>query len=239
MTKFIALCAVLFAAIGHSFGHFMWIETNQIGKINQEQQIDVFFGEFSYGMKEEAKGDSFTKVKEFTLRVVHSSGESVDLEAVANGDHYTAKFTPKQEGTYTVIMNNDQINVYDLTRHNFGIFKAHYHATAKIQVGEKSTQTIVDNPNGITIKNVSTKTDKAELLVLYKGKALTEAEFTVFMPDKWSRSIKTDANGMVSFDLPFETTYVVEATFKDETTGTFKGTDYQFVWHCCSLSIKL
>lgn len=179
-------------------------------------------------------------MKDFALTVVHPSGEKTNLTATPQEDCYRASFTPTEKGTYTVIMDNDKIEVYDLTKHNIGIFKAYYHATAKIQVGEKIESTIIDNENSITIKNVSEKAGEVKLKVFYKNEILPNHDFNVFVPDQWTKKLRTDEEGYVTFSLPWTgTTYVVEATFKEETSGKYNDIDYNFVWHCASLSVKI
>ena len=221
-----------------SHAHFVWIETATNGQLNQSQDIKIFFGEFSYGKYESAEGRSFSKIKDFSLEVCHTDGSKVPLEVTPNGNHFLAQFKPEKEGTYTVILNHDKIPVYDLTKYGHGIFKAHYHATAKIQVGETMNHTLVNNPNSISIKNRSEKKDEYVLEILYKGQPLANTEIALLANDQWNKTITTDENGLVSFKLPWKSTFVVEATFRDDTKGVYLNTEYDYLWHCCTLTIK-
>jgi uncharacterized GH25 family protein len=236
MKKIIITLAVILFALGQSFAHFLWIETNAKGKIGKEQEIRVYFGEYTYGLMEKVEGEAYPKVKDFSLWVTDEEGTQTKLTVSPQENHYLAKFTPTKNGTYTVLLNNDQIDVIDYTKYNFGIFKTHYHSVAKIQVGEKVNTTIADNPSGITVKNMSEASGKTKLQVLYKNKALPKNEVKVFVADQWSKTLETDENGFVSFDLPWDTKYVIETTIKEEVPGNYKGQDYQFVWHCVTHS---
>ncbi|MEM7380145.1 MAG: DUF4198 domain-containing protein, partial [Bacteroidota bacterium] len=73
---------------------------------------------------------------------------------------------------------------------------------------------------------------ETKLQVLYKGKPLSGSEVKVFVSDQWSKTLETDDEGFVSFSRPWDTRYIVEATFKEEVPGTYKGEKYDFIWHC-------
>ncbi|MEM6842227.1 MAG: DUF4198 domain-containing protein, partial [Bacteroidota bacterium] len=186
------------------------------------------------GVKEETEGDAFEKMKNFTLWVVDAAGNKTKLEASPKEDHYLASFTPEEKGVYTVMLDNDEIDVIDYSQYDFGIFKTHYHSVARIEVGSSTDPTVTDNPEGITIKNVSQEKSKAALQVMYKEESLPEAEVVVFVADQWSKTLQTDEKGMVQFDLPWDTEYVVEATKKEEVPGTYNDVPYEFVWHCAT-----
>lgn len=219
------------------FAHYLWIETNQKGKVNKEQEIRVYYGEYTYGVTEKVYGEAFPKVKDFTLWVIDPSGHKIELQTEASELYYIAKFTPLANGTYTVLLNNDKIDVIDYTKYDFGIFKTHYHSVAKIQVGNSFKETIASNENGITIKNMRDSENEIKLQVLYKNKPLPNNELKVFVADQWSKTLETDENGMVSFNLPWKTKYIVETTIKEEVPGKYNGKDYEFTWHCVTYTI--
>lgn len=234
-TAFLLLILVLIST--KSFAHYLWIETNAYGTINQEQDIKVFFGEYTYGVVEQVQGEAFPNVKDFTLWVIDELGKKTKLEVIAKDNHYLANFTPKSNGTFTVVLNNNAIDVIDYTQYDFGIFKTHYHSVAKIQVGKTMNNTSIDNPNGITIKDVSENPNNITLQVFYKNKPLAKNELQVYVSDLWSKTLHTDENGKVTFNLPWKTKYIIETTTKEEVPGTYKNKDYQFIWHCATYSI--
>ncbi|MEH0157431.1 DUF4198 domain-containing protein [Limibacter armeniacum] len=237
MKKLLLFISLILTTSLPSFAHYMWIETNATGTKNQSQEIKVYFGEYTYGVSEKVKGEAFPKVKDFTLWVIDSKGNKTELAVKPATDHYTSSFTPKEDGTYTVILNNDKIDVIDYTKYDFGIFKTHYHSTAKIQVGEKAQNTVAQNDNGISIKEVKNDKNEVTLQVLYKGKPLPKNEVKVFVSDLWSKTLHTNEEGSVSFNLPWNMKYVIETTLKEELPGKYKGTDYEFIWHCATYCI--
>lgn len=232
MNKLIIVLALLLVHLQAS-GHHLWIQTSSRGEVGQEQEIRIYFGEYTYGLMEAVNGESFQKVRKFSLWIVDGKGEKMQLPFSAGEDYYFATFTPQQEGTYLVVLDNDQIDVIDYTQYNFGIFKTHYHSVARIQVGEKKNDTGIYNPEGITFKNLSVEPGKVRLQVYFRHEISPDQEVNVFIADQWSKKMHTDENGMVAFDLPLRNTqYIVEFTRKEEVPGTFRGKDYAFIWHC-------
>ncbi|MDY0779980.1 DUF4198 domain-containing protein [Tenacibaculum sp. IB213877] len=232
-TSILTFLLVLFASI-QSFAHYLWIETKTTGKLNKEQEVRVYFGEYTYGVIEKANEEAFGKVKNFTLWIVDPSGKKTQLNTKAFDNYFSAKFTPKTKGTYTVVLNNNEIDVIDYTQYDFGIFKTHYHSTAKIIVGNKNENTATLNDTGIVIKEIATSTEEKKLQVLYKNKPLVKNEVKVFVTDLWSKTLHTDKDGFVSFKLPWKTKYTIETTTKEEVPGKYNGKDYQFIWHCAT-----
>ncbi|WP_420583375.1 DUF4198 domain-containing protein [Reichenbachiella sp.] len=237
MRKILSIILMTVMTIPLASAHYMWVETSPAGKLNQEQTIKVHFGEYTYGVIEKVGGDGFNAVKDFQLFVIDPKGKKTELEVSAQEDHYLASFTPKKEGTYTIVLDNDQIDVIDYTQYDFGIFRTHYNSIAKVQIGEKEADTTAQNEEGIALQRLVSE-DGIKLLVTYQGKPLAENEVKVFVADQWSKTLETDENGVVSFQLPWQTKYIVETTIKEEVPGQFRGKDYEFIWHCATAYIN-
>ena len=197
--KNIFLVFAFLAVSSNAFAHFLWVETKPIGKINQKHEVKVFFGEYTYGVSEKVGEEAFNAVKNFTLWAVAPNGEKTELETKAGELFYSASFTPNANGTYTIIADNDTIDVIDYTQYNFGIFKTHYHCLAKVEVSGTPTETAAINPDGIAIVDVSKKiaseNSEVTLKIVYKGAVLKEKEVDVFVRiygRKKSNPTKTD-----------------------------------------------
>ncbi|MFD0992912.1 DUF4198 domain-containing protein [Tenacibaculum geojense] len=217
--------------------HYLWIETNNNGKLNEKQTIKVHYGEYTYGVIEKVNEDAFKKVKNFTLWIIDPSGNKQKLTTKALENYYEASYIPKLKGNYTVFLNNNKIDVIDYTQYDFGIFKTHYHSTANFNVGGVDNENKTFNENGIVVKRISSSSDKIKLQVLYKNKPLVGNELKIFVSDLWSKTLETDKDGMVLFSLPWKTKYIIETTKKEEVPGNYNGKDYQFIWHCATYSI--
>ena len=230
-------------ACSNAFAHFMWIETATTGKAGKKQDVKVFFGEYTYGLQEKVTDDAFAKMKNFEVWAIAPNGDKTTLTLQPGEDFYSGYFTPPTNGTYTLVLNNNKIDVVDYTQYNFGIFKTHYHSTAKVVVGDKVANTAALNPDGLTIvdttKKLSAQKVETTLTVLYKGQPIKETEITIFVADQWSKKLTTDENGTVKFTLPWNTKYVAEVTKKEEVPGTYNGKEYQFIYHCATYALPL
>lgn len=241
--KKLSLLFLLLCFSTTSFAHFLWIETNATGKLNQKQDVKIFFGEYTYGVQEKVGEDAFNKVSKFTVWAVAPNGEKTKLSVEPGDIFYKTSFTPKVNGTYTIVLNNNEIDVVDYTKYDFGIFKTHYHCIAKVEVGNKPNETASLNPEGLTIVDISKKehaeNGEVSLKILYKGNIVKDKEVDLFVKDLWTKKVKTDANGIIKFNLPFKTKYIVEVTDKEEVPGKYNGLDYQFIFHSATYVITL
>ncbi len=235
---FLTVCLALIGTT-KSFGHFFWIETAPKGQIGEQHEIRIYFGEFTSGEIEKTDGEVFQNAQNFTIWVVDQNGNKEQLQPQAEASYYASSFTPKSKGTYSIILDNKKYQVLDYTQYDYGIFRPQYHSVAKVEVGDKrAPKTASANPESITIIDVSTQEDTAKLQVLFKNKPLADKEVTVFIKEDWSKKIKTDSNGVITFSKPFATRYVVEATHEDELPGSYDGVKYQFTWHCAVYTIN-
>ena len=235
-TKFILFLTCLLGTLTAQ-AHYLWIETNTNGKLGQSQEVRVHYGEYTYGVIEKVEGEAFPAVSKFTLWVISPDGSKTELKTEPKEDHYLASFTPSQNGVYTIALNNNEIDVIDYTQYDFGIFKTHYHSTAKVKVGTDG-DTKAENPEGIVVKQLENDGKEIKLQVLYKGEPIPKNELKVYVADLWSKTLYTDDNGEVSFALPWDTKYIVETTTKEEIPGTYNGEEYEFIWHCATYCIK-
>lgn len=234
-----SILTLLFLAVfGNSFAHYIWLETNPTGKLNNEHEIKIRFGEFSEGKLEKVTSNAFNNVKNFTLWLVDPSGHKTLLPTTPSTNYYTASFIPKLQGTYTIALDNKQIKVFDFTKYDYTTFKPQYHAKARVVVGNSIKKLKNTNPEGIEIIDVTPKhhptTNELTLKVLYKNKALKNSDITLFSGGKWSVKEKTNAKGLVTFKLPKKTTYTVEATYEEKAPGVYNNENYKLIWHCAS-----
>jgi uncharacterized GH25 family protein len=238
MKKSIITVLVLLFATAQSFAHYLWVETNPEGEKGKEQEVRVYYGEYTYGVIEKVNGEAFPSVKYFTLWLVDTKGNKSEISVKPTEDYYVGTFKPKKDGVYTVVLDNDAIDVIDYTKYDFGIFKTHYNSIAKVQVGGINAETATMNDSGITVKDVSENNDEVKLQVLFKNKPLPKNEFKIYVSDLWTKTLETDENGFVSFKKPWNTKYIIETTFEERTPGTYNGEAYEFIWHCATYCIK-
>jgi hypothetical protein len=238
MKKFIVSIVTVLISASTANAHYLWVETESSGQQGREHLVRVHFGEYTYGVIEDVNGEAFPAVAGFKLWLVSPNGDRNLLTTTAARAYYQASFTPEQPGTYTLVLENNEVDVIDYTQYDFGIFKAHYNATARVQVEGPLSDTRSVNPGGLTLKRLSSGSDSVRLQVVYKDNPLANAEVKIYVSDLWSKTLESDPSGEISFYLPWQTTYIAEATMKEETPGIFKGDEYEFIWHCATFCIK-
>ncbi|WP_299780200.1 DUF4198 domain-containing protein [uncultured Formosa sp.] len=238
MKKIILTLALLICVATPSFAHYLWIETSPEGKVGETQEVHVFYGEYTYNVIEQVSGEAFPKVKDFTLWVIDTNGKKTQLQVTAKTDRYVASFTPSANGTYTIVLDNNKIDVIDYTAYDFGIFKTHYNASAIVQVGNTATNTKNSSETGISVIEVANNAEEVKLQVLFKGKPLKDQEADIYVADNWSKKRTTDSEGYITFKRPWQTKYIIETTTKEEAPGKYNNKDYQFIWHCATYCIQ-
>ncbi len=232
---------LLIAGVTTSFAHYMWLETSASGTLNSAHEVKVRFGEYTYGVIEEVNGDAFQSVSDFKLWLVLPDGSKKGLDVQAKDNYYLATFVPSQEGVYTLALDNKNMKVLDYSQYDMGIMKPQYHAKAKVVVGQSFSPLESTNPEGIEIidhsKSAYAVNGEVKLQILFQGKPLPENEVSIYMTDLWAKKLWTDENGMVSFTLPWDQLYTVEATYDENTPGSFNQHAYEYIWHCATYSL--
>ena len=229
----LSLTILLLIYYSTSFAHYLWIETSPYGELNKKQEVKIHYGEYNYGVIEKTDSDAFKSVARFEVWVINPAGNSTKLNLVKKEDHYLGDFTPIQEGTFTIQLKNDHIDVIDYTEYDFGIFKPHYRSFAKVNVADASSASIITD-EGLSIKEIPSENEEKTLQVYYHGEPISKQEVKIYVSDLWSKTLNTDAQGKISFALPWNTTYTVETTINENVPGTYNGEDYEFIWHCAT-----
>ncbi|MEX0312822.1 MAG: DUF4198 domain-containing protein, partial [Allomuricauda sp.] len=200
--------------------HYLWLETNDSGTIGKRHEIKVFFGEYTHGVIEKVAGENFPAVAEFDLWVIAPNGTKIPLHPIAKENFYSVKFIPTESCVHTVVLNNDNIDVIDYTKYDFCVFKTHYHSTAKIQIGDINDSTLAQNEKGLALMQLPSNRKNAKFQIWYQGKPFPQQEVKIFLADLWEKNLTTDENGIISFNLPWNTKYILETTTKEEVPGT-------------------
>lgn len=237
--KTLQLLLVCLLLTTKTFAHFYWLETNPNGKINEPQDIKVFFGEYSTNEIEKTTGSVYqNNAKKFMLFIIDSHGNKTALKTIPKDNHYLATFTPKENGVYTVVLDNPNYEVLDFTKYDYGIFKPNYQSITQLKVGDAAVGKAPNlNPKSITIAPVAINASTAKLQVLFKNKPLPNSEVTLFYNNQ-SEKIKTNQEGIITFSKIPNQKYILEATHEDKQKGAYNGKIFQFTWHCAVFTIN-
>src|SRR5699024_5149755 len=194
-----------------AMAHNLWIETAPTGKVGQSQAVHVYLGEYAYGVRENIQEHS-KEVGPITLSLIKPNGEVIELKTTINGNHFTAEFTPEEQGHYQLALSVTKAPVVDWREYNLGILKTNFFGSATVRVGnpDGANSSIKASTSGkeLVIQPVQSTSLKRQspiqFKVTYKGKPLAEQEVKVGYKDQWFKTLYTDDEGLITVSLPWE-----------------------------------
>lgn len=201
------LCLFLLGNIAISSAHALFIKTEAEATQGKSHEVTIFYAEPADGKKEQLE-DWWSNTKEFSLWLIQPDGNKKQLKVTPNDNHFTAAFTPSKNGTYHLAIYHDVMEIFDATQYQFN-------ASATVNVGaEFSKETPTADGLSITSASAKNKTNSdLSLTVLDKGEPVAEAPVTFFASNGWSKTILSDANGIIRFSPLWEGNYLIE-TYK-------------------------
>lgn len=200
--------AAAFALLGFataSQAHQIWLEQPA------GQSAVIRFGEFGENLRETSPGllDKFGKP---TATLVSAQGEkTVDGSKAAQG--FTLPFqAAKGESIVAEDANYPLYTVKQGDKES----KNWYHPAARLITGfapQEARLAFDLLPAG----------GPGEFKLVFKGQPLSKTKVTLVTQSGWSKEGRTDAQGLVRFDMPWKGTYVAEASHTDRTGGERPG----------------
>ena len=213
-----------------AFAHALRIETPATGKVDQAQEIKVFYGEYAEGVDEPFE-NWYSDVEAFKLFLVAPNGTKTVLETTEGVGLVTAHFTPAEKGTYTLYIAH--------TAKDLG-GKYVYQFNTAAHVAVESTKTTVVLNDGLELQLVLNNISKEIAgTVYFKGKVLADAKVELVSPDLWGKTLKTDAKGRFSVKVSNTGKYFIEASFTEDAAGELNGKPYEKVWRCMTQLVEL
>lgn len=212
--------------------HALWIETNGGGTRGKAHSINIFYGE--YATREFEPVDKwYSDVNTFTLWLVSPDGEKKQLTYHPAGNHFTASFTPEQEGTYFIITGHSAKDVDGTTVYQFN-------SSATVNVGRSETPG--KSPIGTNelflepVKSVNGK--KGIVKAYYKGQPASKIAITVSGPTGWSKGFETDEQGVVQFETLWKGWYALEGFYTSAEKGNHFDAPYEQIWRCATTRVS-
>jgi uncharacterized GH25 family protein len=205
MNKFSLAVIAMLGAVTSAQAHQIWIE-----QANGENAV-VRFGEFGENLREASPGrlDKFAKV---TGTLLSAKGEqSADATKTANG--FTLPF--KAASGDGIVAEDAHYPLYQTKQQDKEVTGWYYPAARLItSFAEQKPKLVFDL--------VPTGRD-GEFKLFFKQQPKAKTKVTLVTQSGWSKEAQTDAQGLVSFDLPWKGTYVAEVSFTDRTAGERAG----------------
>lgn len=232
--RFIVLCALFCMFGNHIFAHALWIETAATGKVGQAQTVKVFYGEY-VSNERDSVGKWYSDVKEFTLWLVGPDQKKTQLTLSPGTNYFESKFTPDQNGAYTVMVSHE-------AKELGGTTKYHFLSSANVSVG-KVLPIATQNSNVLKLHiddaSIAKINKSLQLKAFLKDVAAKGKTISVFSPNGWSKELITDDNGIAEFTPLWTGRYVVEVSDTDKTPGQHYGKDYKSTWKGATYSFEI
>ena len=205
MTKLsIALAALLGLALPAQ-AHQIWIEQPEGGS------AVIRFGEFGENLREASPGllDKFGKP---TGTLVSPKGET-QSPAQKAADGFTLPFKPGPGES--IVAEDAGYPLYTWKREGRDTTNRYYPA-ARLITG------FAEQAPKLTLDLVPTG-EAGRFKLVFKGEPRAKTKVTLVTQSGWSKEAQTDDKGLVSFDMPWQGTYVAEVSVDDRTPGERAG----------------
>ncbi|KAA9341099.1 DUF4198 domain-containing protein [Larkinella humicola] len=233
--SFLFLCLLLFPLLSEA--HSYWLELKGSGKVGQPMTVQCYFGELENGLRE--KADKLAGIKAFTASVLMPDGTTEPLTLTPADNCYQAQFTPKQPGTYQVLLVNDTRAVQDLTKHHLGIVRPRDYLRAICQVGNGPLSTNPKYYLDVIPHDLPAVGKPTVLLITKDGAAYANAPVKLTTPDGKQTKQTADASGRLTLTPTGAGQYVVDVDFLDKTPGQYEGKDYEAIRNKMALTLTL
>lgn len=215
--------------------HSYWLELKGSGNVGEPMTVQCYFGELENGLRE--KGPTLNGIKAFTASVLLPDGTTEPLTLSPANNCYQAQFTPKQAGTYQVLLVNDTRAVQDWTKHNLGIVRPREYLRAICQIGGGTLSAKPVFYLDATPQSKPAAGKVATVLITKDGAAYPNAPVKLTMPNGKQSKLTTDANGLLTLTPTGAGQYVVDVDFMDKTPGKYQDKDYQAIRNKMALTI--
>lgn len=233
--KSLLLALLLTLGTSQLFAHALWIETASSGKAGTAQQVKIFYGEYVSNEREEI-AKWYSDVKDFTLWLTAPGKEKIKLNTVAGSNFYLANFTPEGNGLYILSVSHEAAELGGTTKYEFL-------STAVVSVGKPNAIDHATIPTSLNVYTMEAKNYKVDTTVQLKalvaGKPLIKKNVTVFSPEGWSKEMKTDEAGVITFNPIWPGRYVLEVSTFEETPGSHRGKAYTAAWQGATSSFEV
>ncbi len=220
--------ALLSCVMYTAFGHALWMETAINGKKGQAQEVKIFLGEYADNERDSIQ-HWFSNMRDFKLYLIDPSGQKQLLSCTPAGNHFSATFTPKSDGVYTLYIDHIVQEVYSGS-------KIHYYAQGIVRVNDnKSTGNLKQNTFIVQTSNsaIGKKNTAEQVTLLHQSKStLPNAELTVQSPEGWTKKMKAAKGEAFAYTPAWSGRYLLEGTFIEDEKGDHEGKPYERVWHC-------
>ncbi|KGE13034.1 DUF4198 domain-containing protein [Sphingobacterium deserti] len=219
---FLAFIALVLGTQAAS-AHAIWLESSAKATKGQAQEVRVYYGEYATGELEKTTA-WYSDLKSLEVFVVKSDQSEEKLTLQDKGDHFVSTFTPTEDGVYLIYTSHPTKDLGGKTRYEF---------TSQIAVQAGKSEAVAKSklPYQLTIGTKAIKKGgKVALQVTNNGQPVKDQDVLLMSEAGWSKTFKTDAQGIANVDVLWSGKYVAEFGHSEEVKGTWHGQEYNATW---------
>lgn len=216
-----ALAAALLAGVcasGTASAHQIWLQQDG-------QAAQVYFGEFGDNLREASPG----LLDKFSIRNVRwiapSGSKALQASKTAGAFVLNGKVAPGE----SIIVEENAYPSWEEKKDGKAT------RTVWIPAARLVADATAQAP-ALTLDLVPTG-KPGQFQVSYQGKPLAEAKVSAVVQSGWAKEAYSDAQGLVSFALPWQGTYVLEVQHTDKTGGQRDGEAYAKAMYVTTVSL--
>lgn len=217
--------ATLLALAGGAQAHQVWLEQSQAG-----DAVVLRFGEFGENLREASPGLLDKFVAPIGTLISGSTRKQADARKTASG--FALPFTPAPGDS--VVAEDARYPLYPSGQGDKPLLNW-FHPSARL------ITSFAPLAPALALDLVPTG-DPGAFRLYFKDKPLAKAKVSLVTQSGWAKEGRTDAEGLVRFDMPWQGQYVAEASHADRTPGERAGAQgaekYDVVYYATTLSYR-
>lgn len=221
--------------IGLCFAHALYIDTNSEGKPGEVHNVNIYYSEFADKTHEKV-ADWYSDAADLELWLVQPNGTRVLLETQVKNDHLSASFVPNEKGIYRLEISHTTADVAEGTAYQFNAF-------AQVSVGNsgKTAPIGTKSPDLVLVQQLPANNGQTKAFTTYfKGEVKEEVSATLFLPSGETKTLESNAEGIIEFSSNEEGIHFLEATtYHKSEAGKTKKETYQAIWRAATQKIVL
>ncbi|MFC0241317.1 cobalt ABC transporter substrate-binding protein [Rhodopseudomonas telluris] len=218
MNKFWLAIVALLGTILPAQAHQIWIE------LADGQKAVVRFGEFGENLREASPGllDKFGKV---TATLVSPKGEQ-KADATKSADGFSLPFAAA--AGEAIVAEDANYPLYTWKQQDKEARNWFYPA-ARLITGFAAQQPKL-------VLDLVPTGQPGQFKLVFKDQPKPKTKVTLTTQSGWAKEAHTDAQGLVSFEMPWKGVYVAEVSVNDKTPGERAGEKYDAVSYATTVS---
>lgn len=210
MRKLVYTVILSSLAVLSANAHEIWVEKDS------KYEANIYFGEFADGEKEGAKFLDRLKANTFFPKGI--------VKDVKRGENSISLTLTKDSDLVLVEAGEPRLN----RNTQITARKISYAKT-----GRDDTKVLANFDLVPVEKNSNT------FKLVFDNKQMPKTKVTVVSPTKWEKSFYTNEQGEVTISTPWKGTYLLEASFEDNTKGEVEGKAFDKTIHAITHTIKV